>query len=322
MGKFTVADIDNINVFFILGRPRSGTTLLRTLFDAHPNVSIPFEGRVIAKLYFKYSKEKKWTEKKLINFYNDLFKIKDIAAWEFSPDLKLEMLRLGNNATFERLIKVVYLNVNSLFKKEKIILIGDKNPYYSIRKSYYKILKSTFPNAKIIHLVRDYRAHYNSMAKIDFENTQMGNVAWRWVYSYNIIKSAFANSPNYIFLKHEDLTKNPEQELKRLCGFLNIDYQSSMLEFYKIKDVVLAKYGKEVLKIHSSLLNPVTDGFNDKWKAALTEKQIKYLDSFVGENAEIIGYKRVYKESGQLLSKLFFGFYNHLYFMYARFNNL
>ncbi len=314
-----IKELDKINVFFILGRPRSGTTLLRTLFDAHSNVSIPFEGRIIADLYFKYGKEKKWNEKRLINFYNDILKIRKVDSWEFTPDLKSEILKLGKNARFERLIKVVYLNVNSFFNKDKIIIIGDKNPYYSIIKSYYNIFMTAFPNAKIIHLVRDYRAHYNSMSKIDFENTQMGNVAWRWVYSYNIIKAAFGNSLNYYLLKHEDLTKNPEYELKQLCGFLNIEYQPSMLEFYKIKDAVLKKYGEEILKVHSSLLNPVSDRFNDKWKTELSNKQIKFLDEFVGSKAEEIGYKRVYQTKGHLFSKVFFKFYNSLFFIYAIF---
>ncbi len=35
--------VKSLPFFFIIGRPRSGTTLLRTLFDVHPNVIIPLE---------------------------------------------------------------------------------------------------------------------------------------------------------------------------------------------------------------------------------------------------------------------------------------
>ena len=314
-----LTQLDKINIFFIFGRPRSGTTLLRTLFDAHSNVSIPYEGRVIADLFFKYGNEKKWTDKKLTNFYNDIFIINRVDSWEFKPNLKQDILELGENATFERLIKIIYLNTDSLFKKEKILLIGDKNPFYSIRKSYLKIFKNAFPNAKIIHLIRDYRANYYSMSKMDFENVKMGNMAWRWLHSFEIIKSTYGNSSNYLLLKHEELTMNPEKVLISLCKFLSIEYQASMLEFYRVKDVVLEKYGNEILKVHSSLFNPVTDKFNDKWKAKLTDEQVKFLDRFVGGNAEKIGYERVYKDDGQLLSKIFFKYYNHLYFVYARF---
>ncbi|HAL65426.1 MAG TPA: hypothetical protein DCP10_07675 [Bacteroidales bacterium] len=43
-------------LFFILGRPRSGTTLLRTLLDAHPQVKVPPEYPVVLQLYKKYGR--------------------------------------------------------------------------------------------------------------------------------------------------------------------------------------------------------------------------------------------------------------------------
>ncbi|NQU34666.1 MAG: sulfotransferase [Bacteroidetes bacterium] len=48
--------LNKIPFFFVVGRPRSGTTLLRTLFDAHPNVSFPPECQFIINLYPKYGK--------------------------------------------------------------------------------------------------------------------------------------------------------------------------------------------------------------------------------------------------------------------------
>ena len=312
-----LSELDNIKVFFILGRPRSGTTLLRTLLDAHSNINIPFEGRIISDLYYKYASVKIWNEKILLNFYNDIFKLNKIEIWDFNPKLKSNILELGKNATFERLVKLVYVNVDSLFVKNEILIIGDKNPHYSIRKSYLNIIKKVFPNAKIIHIVRDYRAQYYSMSKMDFENTQIGNIPYRWLYSYKIVKSTFGNSNNYFFLKHEYLTKNPKLVLMQVCEFLGVEFKPDMLEFYKFKEKVLAKYGNEVLKIHSSLLNPVTDKFNDKWKAVLTDKQVNCLDKYIGTGADEIGYKRVYNEEGKFLMKIYFKLFNYTYFAFA-----
>jgi len=310
-------ELDEIKIFFILGRPRSGTTLLRTLFDAHSNVSIPFEGRIIINLYYKYGKQKKWNERKLLQFYNDLLLDDKINTWEFNDKLKNDILDLGENANYERLIKLIYLNFNSFFKKEKIILIGDKNPFYSYRKPYFKIIKKSFPSAKIIHLVRDYKAHYLSMSKINFENNKPSIVADFWKYSYKIVNDEFSKSDNYYYLKHEDLISNPVEELKQLCSFLDIDFKNEMLEYYKIKDLVLEKYGDEILKIHSSLLNPITDKFNDKWKTELNENTIKVLDSVVGNYAELAGYKRIFVSKQSLANNLYMSIYRNLYLFYA-----
>ncbi len=57
-----------IPIFFVVGRPRSGTTLLRTLFDAHPNVLVPPECQFIINLYPKYGKVTNWSKKNLESF--------------------------------------------------------------------------------------------------------------------------------------------------------------------------------------------------------------------------------------------------------------
>ncbi|WP_103919423.1 sulfotransferase [Candidatus Venteria ishoeyi] len=45
--------------FFIIGRPRSGTTLLQSILDAHPNILIPGESPLIMRLYMRYGHLKK-----------------------------------------------------------------------------------------------------------------------------------------------------------------------------------------------------------------------------------------------------------------------
>jgi len=310
-------ELDEIKIFFILGRPRSGTTLLRTLFDAHSNVSIPYEGRLIINLYNKYGKIKRWNKEKLLQFYNDLLLDEKINTWEFKESLKEDIINLGTDANYGRLIKLVYLNFNSLFNKEKLILIGDKNPFYSYRKPYFKIIKEIFPSAKFIHLVRDYRAHYLSMSKINFENNKLSIVADFWKYSYKIINDEFSKSENYYYLKHEDLISNPVDVLKKLCKFLEIDLKTGMLDYYKIKDLVLSKYGDEILKIHSSLLNPITDKYNNKWKTELNEETIRNLDTVVGNYAENAGYERLFNSRLGLGKKLYVSLYRNLYLFYA-----
>ena len=46
--------LDRIPIFFIVGRPRSGTTLLRALFETNPNVCFPPECQFIINIYPEY----------------------------------------------------------------------------------------------------------------------------------------------------------------------------------------------------------------------------------------------------------------------------
>lgn len=291
--------LDKIPVFFIIGRPRSGTTMLRTVFDAHPNVSIPLESRVIVFLYLKFKSVKNWDEELLLKFYHSIFDQPKIDTWIINKDqLKKDILALGKDATFKRLIKLLYLNYVSFFDKDQCLIIGDKNPAYSYNINYFKILLKIFPSSKIIHLTRDYRDHYLSMKKIDFEGNHLSLVCYRWRYSYKKIVNIMKELPEqYYFVRYEDIVTNPEKEITAICKYLNITFVDSMLRYYEIKDKVLATYPEEeVMKYHSSLFYPISPDYIGKWKQKLTVEEVRLADSIVGQTGLDAGYERMLKK--------------------------
>lgn len=160
--------------------------------------------------------------------------------------------------------------------------------------SHLKILLSLFPDAKIIHLTRDYRDHYLSMNKVDFEGTHLSLVCYRWQYSFKQVRKLMESKPEqYYFLRYEELVQQPEKQVAAICSFLGIAYHASMLEYYKIKDKVLSVYPEElVMKYHSSLFQPISADFINKWTHKLSLKQIEMADAIVGEFADIAGYER------------------------------
>jgi len=293
-------NLDKIPLFFIIGRPRSGTTMLSTILDANKQTAMPIESKVIVFLYFKFRNVTLWNEKLLLKFYDAIFQQPKIDTWIINKEkLKEDILALGENANFQRLIKLLYLNYVSFFEKENIIVIGDKNPGYSYIISHLEILLHLFPDAKIIHLTRDYRDHYLSMKKIDFEGNHLSLVCYRWQYSFLKVRALMKNKINhYYFLKYEDLVRQPEKEVKKICDFLGLVYSSSMLEYYKIKDKVLAVYAEEdVMKYHSNLFHPISADFVDKWKEKLTPKQIEMADFIVGKAGEQAGYEKQFNST-------------------------
>lgn len=297
-------DLERLNklpFFFIIGRPRSGTTLLRTLFDANKNTSIPLESRIIIKLYFKFRWVKNWNEKKLMKFYHTIFQQPKIDNWLVDKEqLKKDFLALGKDANIQSLIKLLYLNYISFFKKEEILIIGDKNPIYSFYFYYLKHLLKLFPEAKIIHLTRDYRDHYLSMKQVKFEKLNyLSMVCYRWKYSFNMVRKLTKHRPDkYYFIRYEDLVTNPEKEMTALCCFLKISYHESMLRFYEIKDEVLAVYpDKNVTTNRKSLFSPINTANIGAWKNQLTTSEIHFADSLVGNAGIEARYERVIKKN-------------------------
>ena len=134
---------NKIPLFFIMGRPRSGTTLLRLLFESHPHVIIPPESPVILGLYRKYRKKKNWSEHDILGFINDLYSQRYFDVWLWNrEELSRKLMECIGNYTFDDLVRKLYMNYPTVFHKEEIKLIGDKNPGYAL---YIKKLHNLYP---------------------------------------------------------------------------------------------------------------------------------------------------------------------------------
>lgn len=289
-------DLSKIPVFFIVGRPRSGTTLLRTLFDAHPNVNFPPECQFIINLYPKYGKKVDWTKKDILAFYKDLISQWLFDTWTIDNDkLKESLLSRKGRNTYGEICKIVYLEYNSLFEKEKLLFIGDKNPGYAI---YSKLLLRIFPEAKFIHIIRDYRDNFVSIKNVDFELPIPSIVVQKWKYFYKKFNKDSAVKPeSYYVIKYEDLAEEPETQLQKLCKFIGIEYNTSVFDFHMKKDEILKTYPPGYIKsYHSSLMQKINTNKIGVWEKELSPWKVKLMDSTAGKIAEEAGYQRVYKK--------------------------
>ena len=282
----------NIPFFFIIGRARSGTTLLRTLFDAHPNVKIPLEAPLIQELSKAYFDKKIWTKSDIEQFYQQLTQVKDFDKWGMPKDvLKKTLLNFKGATTFKELINAVYYHSPSIFDKQEILLLGDKNPVYSV--NIEKIFH-LYPKAKYIHLQRDYRPHIQSMLKAKLYSNNIVALAYRWKYSARKIARLKKKHPASFFsLKYEDLVHDPANYLKQLCEFLGIDYCPSALSFHKKTQLVEQRDTEGKIELHHKrIFQPIDTNKVDVWKKEMNKTDIKIADFVVGPWAKKEGYQR------------------------------
>jgi len=290
-------DLSEIPFFFIVGRPRAGTTLLRILFDAHPNVIIPWECQYIINLYPRYHNVQSWTKELLEDFYDDLMQQWQFKFWTVDFDeLKSNLLSCEGEISFGNLCKVVHTNFQSFYDKKDLKIIGDKNLGYTI---YIEKLKKIYPDAKFIHITRDYRDNYYSIKRVDFELPILSVVVYKWRYFVKQVLKAKRKFPDSVYiLRYEDLVEHPEIHFRNICRFLQIPYVPEVFEFYKKKEEVQAIMKTErAKKHHASLLNPISTKRTGLWKKNLTEKEIKLADHVAGRYAKKAGYKREYRRA-------------------------
>jgi hypothetical protein len=312
----SLQEVYKLPIFFILGRHRSGTTLLRTLLDAHPNINIPLETPFIFTLYPKYRKIKNWDNSHLQELIKDLSTYINFEYLQINKEKLFSEIMAGQGEnSFQNFVKIIYSNYTSVYKKEGITLLGDKNPLYAI---YPDKLFRIFPDAKYIFLTRDFRDHIISIKKIDFEAHSIPLLAYKWRLAAKKNLQLSKKYPKQFFhIRYEDLVKHPEIQMQKICDFLELPYSADVLNFYQKKDKMIELYTEEDLdKYHSSLYNPIKSDKTGIWEKQLTKNQIRIADTVTGKYAEIMGYQRRYRKTNILTWLLTLPFLTFGYFSY------
>lgn len=288
----TASEIESVPFFFILGRGRSGTTLLQTILDTHSQIQFPIESRLIIYLSKKYSGHHNITEKFICSFLNDLFlENKFRTHWKLKrTDLeRLLLLNLGQKLSFETLCKIIYLQYPSLFSKTKIKFIGDKNPTYSI---FTAKLIEFFPNAKFIHLVRNPKDNIVSHRDI-FSRSNIAFLAQGWISYNRYIEKCKKKFPEkFITIRYEDFVSDPTSTITFIAKHLNLDANdlNLNLELESNKKYHSHLKGKEFEHFHKNLLKPINTDQIEKWRLRLTKKEIDLIEYITHEYAASYNY--------------------------------
>lgn len=286
-----------IPIFFVVGRPRSGTTLLRTLFDAHPNVLVPPECQFIINLYPKYGKVTNWSKKNLESFYKELIRQWLFDFWPIDrKKLHKTLMQCEGEINYGTICKLVYREYQSMFDHDIIYAIGDKNPGYTI---YTEKLLKIFPEAKFIHIIRDYRDNFLSIKNVDFELPFISLTTAKWkIFLKRFRKAAEQNPGTHFEIRYEDLVAEPEKQFKILCEFLGLPYSTIPFSFHSKSDAAYKMYPKEILnKYQASLFKKISTDKIGLWKSQLSEIEVKCGDATAGKYAGLAGYDRLYAKT-------------------------
>lgn len=279
----TIEEINKLPMVFIVGMGRSGTTLLRTILDANEEILFAPEGKIIVALKQKYKHKTIWTPDLLNEFIIDLYKDVVFNKWGISKDdlLNKFLSYPSEKINFSFLLKIIYLSFPSPYPKKNIQILGDKNPINSI---FIKELLEVFPDAKFIHLVRDYRDCILSNRKL-FKRQNIYALSQLWKI-YNSWISVYSNKypKKFLLVRYEDFIDNPEKCMTEICEFIGLTFESRMLNFYEVMNNEGLKKHKEIIEYtHPNLLNKVNKDSLSKWKTEFSLEEQEKI-AFILEN--------------------------------------
>lgn len=197
---------------FIIGMPRSGTSLIEQILASHKNVYGAGELKALSEC-IEQNLEKFGKHKMLDQivdskptFFTDIRNNYIKKVWELSPSSEY---------------------------------ISDKMPGNFFYLGYIYL---TFPNAKVIHSMRDPMdscfSNFCRLFKDDMRFSYSQKAIGHFYKSYQIIMKHWEKVlPNNFIchLQYEDVIEDVEKEAKRLISFLGLDWDPNCLKFYDNK---------------------------------------------------------------------------------------
>jgi len=275
--------------FFIIGHPRSGTTLLRFMLASHPRIFVPEETGFIPFLVkekdvdglLSISQVTAILERigKLNYLWRD--KVTDISGFYQSlPEPKLAFL-----------LDEIFRHYT---REQVVIRWGDKTPLYV---QYVPILSKIFPDAQFIHLIRDGRDAALSARKKWPEHSGYMDLYYllkNWVRNINTGRQVgeWLGIERYYELFYETLVTTPEETLKNLCSFLGEDLHTAMLNH-----TILAGEIGPGPNGHTEVLKPVSTASIGVWKRKMSPFEQKMSDRVAGRTLTGLGYELTGLES-------------------------
>jgi hypothetical protein len=273
---------------FLVGCPRSGTTLLRRIADAHPQLAVVHETRWIPRTYeFRRGLTPEgFVTPKLLERMRDPRRLRRLEIDE--TDLERSF---GNGARvpFASFVTALFDLYGERHGKR---LVGDKSPGY-VR--YMPMLHALWPRAKFVHIIRDgrdvclsvldWRKGATSYATFDEDPITTVGVWWEWYVRLGLEGRSKLLAGVYHELRYESLVAEPEQESVQLCNFLGISYDSEMLRFHEGRTVDDPQLdAKKAWK-------PVTAGLRS-WRTQMPDEDVARFEAAAGRLLDELGYER------------------------------
>lgn len=262
----------------VLGVSRSGTTLLRVMLDRHSELAIPDESFFIPQLARRHG-ERPDRER----FVDDLRRVPVLRDWGVDPDAVAR--RLPDGVSLGDAIAAIYEVYAADRRKTRW---GDKTPVYM---QHLRLLERLWPDAYFVHLVRDGRdAALSLLAMPEGVATRTwaypqtaADFACQWATEVRAARLlARRVGARYVELRYEDLVRDPETSLRRVCDDVGLHYEPAMLDYAGQVDVSAKPHQQR-------LREPPRPGVRE-WREQMASADALAFEAIAGDVLAELGY--------------------------------
>ncbi|TRY76009.1 hypothetical protein DNTS_010908 [Danionella cerebrum] len=246
-------------LIFVGGVPRSGTTLMRAMLDAHPLVRCGEETRVIPRLLAMQ------------------------ATWSHSARERVRLDEAGvteevlNSAVRAFLLEII------VGHGEPAQRLCNKDPF-ALKSLFY--LSKIFPKAKFVLMLRDGRATVHSMVSrkvtiTGFDLTSYRDCLVKWNRAVEVMydQCLAAANGNCLPVHYEQLVLHPGRVMRKLLQFLDLPWDNSVLHH---EQLIGKAGGVSLSKVELStdqVVKPVNTEALSKWVGKIPTDVVEDMPS-------------------------------------------
>jgi hypothetical protein len=273
-------------IHFIVGVPRSGTTLFRAMLGAHPKICAPSETPWLTGAYGGGPSLRELMQ--------------NLAAADNGPIKNIKNVSLPDiTRAAENFLSQLFATKMRAEEKDILVLKTPDDIWF------VDDLIKFFPASKIIHVRRDVRdVALSTIASgwpvlNHFGENSFSNAVNRWIACERKITEIAKTNPNIASFRFEDLVTRPRIELERAASFLDLPFDAAMLDYAQhLIDAPTWEAGSRDIKRHKAV--EATRAWAYKTKTP-TDEQRQVIDLHSREIA-LLGYPQGWQADAGIAS--------------------
>ena len=280
---------------FVVGVGRSGTTLLRMMLDAHPELAIGAETHFLPELI-----ERSRAGRGPDDLVDAIIAARTWGDFALEPEDLRERVAASGAANAADVARAFYGLCAEARGKRRW---GDKTPGYVKRM---RSIAGALGEARFVHLIRDGRdVALSRLARGMGREKPITEVAELWRRRIERARrQARRLDGRYLELRYEDLVADPEPCLRRVGALIDLDYEPAMLAYHERAGERLAELGDlepvdartgrggaERIAAHALTTSPPTGSRIGAWRTGMSAADRAAFEAVAGDLLRDLGYE-------------------------------
>ena len=281
--------------FIILGNPRSGTSLLRNVLNAHPKLIVPPECGFLLWLRPTFE-DLDWNSEVKERFIHEVRASKKFETWDLPEVALRNTIMPAVISGYAQAAGLVY-EAYALHRGKHIDAWGDKNNYYV---KHVAELTTLLPDARYVHIVRDPRDVFRSyldLGKRDIRSKYVpvlsndaAQAAEEWAENNERVLRGVRDAGHaYTLVRYEDLVGAFQPTMRALFTFLGVDMP---VGFNERSHLVSLDEPAEFLRWKEKVTEPVDTTSVGRYRQDLDPPTITAIEHVAERTMERFGYAR------------------------------